>query len=111
LAYVSKWPDEPNSLMVLAATDAALGRKEEALREARQAVAMQPISQNAVDGPILATNLAEVYLLAGERELAMEQLESLVEVPRALNYGELAKMAECGIRCVTIRGSRSCWRS
>ena len=94
LAYVNKWPDEPNSLMVLAATDAALGRKEEALREARQAVAMQPISQNAVDGPILATNLAEVYLLAGERELAMEQLESLVEVPRALNYGELAKMAE-----------------
>jgi serine/threonine protein kinase len=94
LAYVNKWPDEPNSLMVLAATDAGLGRKDDALREARQAVAMQPISQNAVDGPILAVNLAEVYLLAGERELAMQQLETLVDVPRALNYGELAKMAE-----------------
>ena len=31
LAYVNKWPDDPNSLIVLAATDAALGNKEEAL--------------------------------------------------------------------------------
>ena len=55
---------------------------------------MQPIAENAVDGPILAKDLAGIYLLAGERELAMEQLESLAQVPRALNYGELAKLPE-----------------
>jgi serine/threonine protein kinase/tetratricopeptide (TPR) repeat protein len=94
LAYVNKWPDDPNPLMVLAATDAALGRKEDALREGRQAVAMRPTSQDAVEGPTLAADLAGVYLLAGERELAIEQLESLTKVPRALYYGELAKLPE-----------------
>jgi hypothetical protein len=94
LAYVNKWPDDPNPLMVLAATDAGLRRKEDALREGRQAVAMRPISEDAVEGPILAADLAAVYLLAGERELAMEQLESLAEVPRALYYGDLAKLPE-----------------
>jgi hypothetical protein len=94
LAYVNKWPDDPNPLMVLAATDAGLGRKEDALREGRQAVAMRPISEDAVEGPILAADLAAVYLLAGERELAMDQLESLAEVPRALYYGDLAKLPE-----------------
>jgi TolB-like protein/Flp pilus assembly protein TadD len=91
LAYVNKWPDDPNPLMMLATTDAALGRKEEALREGRQALAMQPISQDAVEGPILARDLADVYLLAGEKEMAIDQLESLAQVPRALYYGELAK--------------------
>ena len=94
LAYVYKWPDDPNPLMVLAATDAALGRKEDALREGRQAVAMRPISQDAVEGPTLAADLAGVYLLAGERELALEQLETLARVPRALTYGDLAKLPE-----------------
>ena len=54
-------------------------------------MAMQPVSQDAVEGPILARDLAGVYLLAGEKELAIEQLESLAQVPRALYYGELAK--------------------
>lgn len=94
LAYVNKWPDDPNPLMVLAATDAGLGRKEDALREGRQAVAMRPISEDAVEGPTLAADLAGVYLLAGERELAIEQLESLTKVPRALYYGELEKLPE-----------------
>jgi hypothetical protein len=93
-AYVDKWPDDPNPLMVLAATDAALGRKEDALREGRQAVAMRPISQDAVEGPILARDLAGIYLLTGEKELAVDQLESFAQVPRALYYGDLAKLPE-----------------
>jgi serine/threonine protein kinase/tetratricopeptide (TPR) repeat protein len=94
LAYVHKWPDDPNPLMVLAATDAALGSKEDALREGRQAVAIRPITQDAIEGPTLAADLAGVYLLAGERELALEQLESVARVPRALYYGELAKLPD-----------------
>jgi hypothetical protein len=52
--------------MMLARNDAALGRKEDALAEARR----------AVEGSLLAEDLALVYLLAGERELALEQLEN-----------------------------------
>jgi tetratricopeptide (TPR) repeat protein len=89
VAYVQKWPNEPNPLMMLALTDAALGRKEDALSEGRQAMMMRPISQDAVDGPVLALDLAGVYLWAGERELALKQLETLEQVPRALTYGDL----------------------
>jgi serine/threonine protein kinase/Tfp pilus assembly protein PilF len=89
VAYVQKWPNEPNPLMMLALTDAALGRKEDALSEGRQAMMMRPVSQDAVDGPVLALDLAGVYLWAGERELALKQLETLEQVPRALTYGDL----------------------
>lgn len=75
--------------MMLALTDAGLGRKEDALSEGRQAMMMRPISQDAIDGPLLANDLAEVYLWAGERDLAIKQLESLQRIPRALTYGDL----------------------
>jgi hypothetical protein len=51
---------------------------------------MRPISQDAVDGPLLAFDLAQLYVWAGEHELAIKQLESLEQVPRALTYGDLA---------------------
>jgi serine/threonine protein kinase len=91
-AYVEKWPDDPNPLMVLAITDAGIGRKDDAIREARAAVAKRPIDQNAVEGPGLAVDLAQVYLWVGERELALQQLETLEQVPRALSYGYLGKV-------------------
>jgi hypothetical protein len=80
--------------MVLATTDAALCRKQEALAEGRQAMAMEPISQNAVEGPVLASDLAEVYVLCGEHETAIKLLESLEQTPGALVYGDLAKLPE-----------------
>ena len=94
LAYVQKWPDDANPLMMLAVVDAALGRKDEALQEGRQAIAMQPIARDAVDGPMLAVDLAQVYLLCGEHELAMKQLEDLAQAPQALTYGDLAKLPD-----------------
>jgi serine/threonine protein kinase len=94
LAYVQKWPDDPNPLMMLALTDAALGRTEDALSEGRKAVGMLPISKDAVDGPVLATELAQVYVWAGENELAIQQLEALRQVPRALTYGDIAKLSD-----------------
>jgi hypothetical protein len=94
LAYVQKWSDDPNPLTMLALTDAALGHTEDALSEGRQATAMQPISRDAIDGPLLAAEVAEVYAWAGERELAIKQLEILEQVPRALTYGDLAKLPD-----------------
>jgi tetratricopeptide (TPR) repeat protein len=93
-AYLQKRPDDPNPLMMLALTDAALGRTEDALTEGRKAAAMLPISQDAIDGPVLATELAQVYVFAGENELAIQQLETLKQVPRALTYGDFAKLPE-----------------
>jgi tetratricopeptide (TPR) repeat protein len=93
LNYVLKWPDDPNPLMMLAITDAALGRKEDALREAHQALSL-PFSRDAIYRPVLGVDLAQVYLWVGERELAMKQLEDFQAVPRALTYGDLAHLPE-----------------
>jgi hypothetical protein len=55
---------------------------------------MRPISLDALHGSLLAVDLALIYLWAGERELALEQLEALEQVPRGLAYGDLAKSPE-----------------
>jgi serine/threonine protein kinase/tetratricopeptide (TPR) repeat protein len=89
---VEKWADDPHPLMSMAVADAALGNKEEALAEARKAVAMRPDDQDAVDGPPLLLDLARVYLWVGEKELALQQLEALQNVPCGLAYGELSKL-------------------
>src|SRR6266568_2923012 len=75
--------------MMLALIHGALGRKEDALREGRRAVELLPISKDAYDGPILATNLAAIYAQVGERDLALEQLATLVEVPNGPTPGTL----------------------
>lgn len=94
MTYVQKWPDDPNPLMKLAVTDAALGAKQSALDEARNAMKMKPKSQDALEMGSLAVDLAQVYLLCGERESAIKQLESLEQVPKALTYGDLAKLPD-----------------
>ncbi len=92
LAQSQKWADDPDALMSLAIADAALGHKEEAMAEARKAVAMRPVNQDAVAGPPLLVELAQVYLWVGEKELALQQLEALQNIPCGLNYGYLKKM-------------------
>lgn len=72
---------DEKSLCVLGLIDAALGRKKHALDEARRATQVLPISKDAFDGPILATNLAVVYAQTGDIEEAVKQLEKLIDLP------------------------------
>jgi TolB-like protein/Flp pilus assembly protein TadD len=88
-ADLARWPDDVKTIMMLAFIHVALGQKEDALREGRRAVGLLPISKDAYDGPILATNLAAIYAQVGERDLALEQLATLVEVPNAPTLGTL----------------------
>jgi serine/threonine protein kinase/Tfp pilus assembly protein PilF len=73
----------------IASLDAALGRKDEAIREARRAVDLMPITRDSWTGPMLVTNLAMVYAWTGEPDLAIEQLESLAKIPGGPTYGDL----------------------
>ncbi len=86
---LAQWPDDMKAVMMLAFIHAALGRKEDALREGRRAVELLPISKDAYDGPILATNLAAIYAQVGERDFALEQLATLIEVPNGPTPGTL----------------------
>jgi TolB-like protein/Flp pilus assembly protein TadD len=79
-------------LGVLALIDAELGDKEKAIAEARTACDMLPSTKNALDGVWLMTNLARIYALTGENDLALEQLEVLSKLPSSwfgFSYGDL----------------------
>jgi TolB-like protein/thioredoxin-like negative regulator of GroEL len=73
----------------VARLDAGLGRKEDAIREARRAVELQPIANDSVNGPTWITDLALVYAWTGERDRALEQLEIVTKIPAGPTYGDL----------------------
>jgi len=73
----------------IAELDAGLGRKEEAIREARRAVDLKPIAKDSLQGPQIATSLALVYAWTGERDRALEQLETVATIPAGPSYGDL----------------------
>jgi hypothetical protein len=58
----------------LAVVDALLGRKNKAIAEAKRAVAMLPVSQDAVSGPKVLKTLAVVYAWTGEPNFAFQIL-------------------------------------
>jgi len=82
-------PTNAPVLSALARIDAELGEKEKAIREARTACDMLPVSKDAYAGPDLLTNLAIVYALTGEKDLALEQLEIVAKLPAGPSYGQL----------------------
>jgi predicted Zn-dependent protease len=63
---VEAQPEDPKLMSALGVIDAALGRKPEAIEEAKRAVEMLPISADASDGPRLVSNLAVVYAWTDE---------------------------------------------
>jgi TolB-like protein len=78
-----------SALEVFASLDAGLGRKDDAIREARQAVDLLPIAKDSYWGPHLVTTLALVYAWTGERDRALEQLEIVAKIPNGPSYGDL----------------------
>jgi len=85
----AKQPDFPAALSLLGLIDAGLEHKEEALREARRACELLPMTADAVDGVAYAANLATVYTWTGEKDLAIDQLENVERVPNFVSYGYL----------------------
>jgi len=86
---VAGQPDYPEGLCVLGVADAALGNKEDAIREGRRAVELLPVTKDAIIGPLLVQNLALIYAWTGEKDLAFEQLTIAAKLPGFLSYGEL----------------------
>jgi hypothetical protein len=76
-------------LSVLGLIDAHLGEKGKAIEEGRTASDMVPITRDAVDGVLLFTNLARIYAVTGEQDLALKQLEIVTKLPGGPTYGEL----------------------
>jgi TolB-like protein/Tfp pilus assembly protein PilF/class 3 adenylate cyclase len=80
------------ALCVLALIDAALGRKDLALEEGRRAIALMPLEKDVSNGSTVLQYFAITAAWAGEKELALQQLETGLSAPTAslmLSYGAL----------------------
>ena len=86
---VQAQPDDSRALCTLGLIDAFLGRKEEALREGRRAVELLPVEKDALDGVCWVEYLAIIAGWVGDKDLAFEQLESIIRRPSPISYGSL----------------------
>ena len=82
-------PDYGPPRAVLGMIDAALGRKEEAIREGRRAVELLPVTKDSLGGAHMMQLLAIIYVWTGEKDLATEQVAATLQIPSSLHYGSL----------------------
>jgi serine/threonine-protein kinase len=74
-------PDDPKLLARAGLAYARAGRFADAVRSGRRAAELLPPSRDANSGPYVLARLAQVYMLAGEHERALDTLEPLLELP------------------------------
>jgi serine/threonine-protein kinase len=89
---VQAQPDYGPTLCVLGLIDAALGRKDLALDEGRRAIALTPLEKDVNNGSRVLEYFAITAAWAGEKELALQQLEAGLRASDAslmLSYGAL----------------------
>ena len=86
---VSEQPGYAPALCVLGLIDAALGRKDEAIREGRRAIELLPITKDSIDGAELVKYMGVIYAWCGEKDLAIEQVAATLKIPSTLSYGNL----------------------
>jgi serine/threonine protein kinase/tetratricopeptide (TPR) repeat protein len=79
-------------LCMLGLIDAALGRREEALREGRRAVELLPPERDAINGTAMIAYLAVTAAWTGDNDLACEQLATAIRYPGSPTYGNLKLM-------------------
>src|SRR5881392_3570656 len=89
---VQAQPDYGPALCVLGLIDAALGRKDLALDEGRRAIALTPLEKDVINGSRVLQYFAITAAWAGDKEVALQQLEAGLRAPFAsemLSYGAL----------------------
>jgi serine/threonine-protein kinase len=67
------------------------GRKEDALREGRLAVQLEPESKNAFHGAVAAANLALIYARTGDADQAIRLIERLLATPGPVQFPEFSE--------------------
>ena len=82
-------PEDSQRHLLLGLSLAYLGRKADAVREGERGLALLPVSRDAYSGAYDQHQLVRIYLLVGEPEKALDQLEPLLKIPYYLSPGWL----------------------
>src|SRR5437660_518112 len=86
---VDSQPDYGPALCVLALMDAALGRKEKALREGQRAIELLPVEKDSINGAHIIEYFAITAAWVGEKDLACDKLAAALRLPGQMSYGQL----------------------
>jgi len=76
--------DEPSFHAFLGRAYAGLGRKDDAVREARRAVELLPVKIDAFSGPFYLAELAKTYARLGAADEAVPLIRELLTMPAGL---------------------------
>ena len=79
-ALAEELPESHHRASALGIAYAGLGRTQEAIREGKRALDLMPLSKDAWVGSALALDLAEIYVMVGEREAAIDQLDFVLSI-------------------------------
>ncbi len=74
-------PDDFRAHAALGLALAGLGRDADAIRHGQRAVALYPLSRDALEAPVLVVDLALIHAMLGDAEAAATQLESVLAIP------------------------------
>ncbi|MEP6685525.1 MAG: tetratricopeptide repeat protein [Verrucomicrobiota bacterium] len=80
---------DAKTVAMLSLLHAELGDRDEAVQHARRAVELLPITRDAMDGPFIAICPAIVHARLNEPDLAIAELEKLMNLPNGPTSGTL----------------------
>jgi serine/threonine-protein kinase len=88
---IAEQPEYGPAYCVLGLIDAALGRKEEALREGRRAMELLPVEKDSINGAHMIEYFAITAAWVGEKDVACEQLARAEQLTGygTITYGQL----------------------
>ncbi|MHC4086032.1 MAG: tetratricopeptide repeat protein [Planctomycetota bacterium] len=78
---IQEQPEDARLHSSLGITYAGLGRKQDAIREGKLGVELLPVSKEGMRGLSKVEDLAEIYVMVGEFDAAIGQLEFLLSIP------------------------------
>jgi TolB-like protein/predicted Ser/Thr protein kinase/Tfp pilus assembly protein PilF len=90
--FVRANPDDAGALAVLGLIDAALERKEEALRDGRRAVELLPVEKDSINGAVTIACLATIAAWVGDKDLACQEIVASIRYSSYVSYGQLKLM-------------------
>jgi len=78
---VAEIPGDARYHSALGVAYAGLGRKDEAIREGLKGVELKPVSTDATYGITILCDLAIIYTMVGEYDMAFDKLDQLLSIP------------------------------
>jgi serine/threonine-protein kinase len=82
---IQQEPNDARFHSALGIAYAGLARKQDAIREGKLAVELLPVNKDAMRSFYRAKDLAQIYVMVGEFDLAIDQLEFLLSIPGELS--------------------------